>query len=459
MKSYQKIICAILSLLAVIILLTFKSIPSGQLWKNYTVLYVPVETSDSDVLAAMEHAQIKEVVMLGGQYLPVLFSANSPEMSMYKLNRDEAAYSYAVNRNAYFFDKSNQFKLFYIPVQYKSNLNKCISELESIKISSGVDSSSAYPWILPLICTILAVVLIYFSKNKMIFACGVFLPVIFVYCNPFYPIGLSNILVQLVLFFATNIWNRKNALKTLTSNYIVLGMITIALITPFACTVLSGFLFIFCIVGALSFIICYENIRIFFERKQNFKMVYIRSARMVSIFANKQKVVMPSVTVCAFLILLVFALTSSDTINAHFSKVQLPAANGVTSENLPDLNDYYAWVWNIKAYPYKSLNVNEDNPDSIEFRRFTDNNGSIEQHVNFMNYNEEFITEVYNNIDELPFESIEKVLKMQKGDLHPGYASTNSYHIGIFGIIMMLFSLGVLLFIYISIIIKKGARK
>lgn len=458
MKNVKTIAYAFISLISLFFILCFKSLPGGQLWKNYSVLYVPVESSDAEVLSALEKSGIYDVVYLSGQYLPILISENSPEFAMYKLNRNNEEFAYSSKRNSYFFDKSKEFRLYYIPNEYKSKIAHCISILSTKNISAGIDSNSSYPWVLPIICTCITIFLLFFVKNKLLFTTTAILPVIFIFCNPFYPAAIANVLIQLTLFFIANIWKRDGSIKFLAKNYVILTMAGISIVTPFSCSIKSGFLFLICAAGVFSLFILYGEYEKYRNSKYSFQPIYIRPAKMISIFANKQKIVMTSLTFSGFLIVLFFIILSSDTINAHFSKLLLPSPAAIQTEALPSLDDYYDWTWKVISSPYCSLNKDSDNK-TIEYSRFTDENGKITEYVQTKSFNQDFIENTYNDIDNFGFESIEKVLKSQKKDIKTGYTSTNSYHIGIFGIIMMLFSLSILLFIYISIIIRKGAKK
>lgn len=419
-------------------------------------MYVPVQADDNTVINAIESSGISNAVVLARQYLPVKFGSNSPEIAMYRLNNQQEEFTYASKRNLYFFDKDNEYRLYYIPVEYKSKLNHCITTLNQYGISAGVDSSGTYPWFLPLICLITSIFLILIVEKKIFFASVVAIPVVFTFCNPFYPIILANLLIQLAVFFTSNILNRKGYLKVLINNFIIPISILLAFVCAFSCAIKSGLFFIIAIAGALSSALCYLEIEKVIQTKSIFTPVYIRSAKRISVFAGKSKTVMGGLTGIAFIVILLFVFTSSDTVNAHFAKLQLPAAKGFISD-LPDLDDYSRWVWNVQTYPYKTLNKTTDE-NNIEFPRYTYKNGVVEESVQTLSFNNEYKNRIIEDIDNLPFDSIESVMKSQK-EFNPGYASTNSYHMGFFGLIMSLLCLFVLLFINISIIIRKGARK
>lgn len=457
MKSVQKLVFAAISIISLVLVLCLKSVPSGQLWKNYNIVYVPVDANDSVVVDAIEASGIKGAVILSKQYLPLLLSENSPEIAMYRLNSSLDDFSYILHRNAYFYDKAGSYRLYYIPSDQQGKLSHLISALNSSGISAGVDSTSSYPWFLPLICFAVAVVLCVFSLNRMLFAFGAVIPVCFVFCNPFYTVALANVLVLLSLFFVSNIWGRKGFLQVVLNGIIIPVMLVVALVSAFACTVKSGILFIVCLAGTASAVLTYSEISRYLDSRKIFVPVYIRSAKRVSIFANKSKLIMRSLTGASVALLLLFVFTSSDSLNAHFAKLQLPSAKGFSAD-LPNLGDYCEWNWNVRSYPYRSLNKTGES-DYIEFPRYVEKDGIVEETVQSMAYNQDFKNDAISQIDSLPFDSIEKVMKSQSKDFHPGYAASSSYHTGIFGIIMNLLCLFVLLFIYISIIIRKGVRK
>lgn len=457
MKSIQKIIYTGISIISLILVLCLKSIPGGQLWKNYNIIYVPVESDDSYVVNSIEKVGIEDAVILSKQFLPVMLSENSPEIAMYRINNSLEDFSYGLKRNAYFFDKAQKYRLYYIPSKYQNKLSQLISELNAHGIQAGIDSTTSYPWFLPLICGVIAIVLTVFSANSYLFLCSSVIPVIYVFCNPFFTSALAIILLLLTLFIISNIWGRKGFLNVIISNIIIPVMVAVSIVSAFACTVKSGILFIICLAGCVTSLLAYSDFKIYFDSKKLFVPVYIRSAKRVSLFANKSKLIMRIVTGTAVGLILLFILTSSGSVNAHFAKLQLPSAKGFSAD-LPDLEDYCEWNWNIKSYPYRSLNK-DSKKDSIIFSRYSEKDGFVIENVQSMIYDDQFKKDSVAQIDELPFNSIEKVMKIQNKDFNPGYAASSSYHTGIFGIIMNLLCLFVLLFLYISIIIRKGARK
>ena len=247
MTKYIKLSSPFVFLISLILILAFKTVPSGKLWKNYSVICVPSETKDSVVLSAIEDAEIKDYVSLSGQYLPLSISENSIETSMLRLNYNNPEYSYLNKRNAMFFDKSNSYRLYYIPVKYSSEVSSLVRLFESKGIECIKDSSASYPWLLPFIALLLAGMLFLFVKNKLPFLCGSIIPLVFLYSNPFYPVATATCLCLLCLFYTANVWRRKDAAACLFSKHSGPAMLGIAFICAFSSSIASAcFILYFC---------------------------------------------------------------------------------------------------------------------------------------------------------------------------------------------------------------------
>lgn len=462
MNKYIKFISPFVFLITLILLISFRSLPSGKLWNEYNVLYVPVAADDSKVLYSLEECQIRDTVCLSQQFLPLALNENSIELSLLRLNYGSPDFDYSSRRKAFFFDKADLYRLYYIPTQYKSKLNEAVQLIESYGIPCGTDTSASYPWLLPLINLLLALMLFLFVKNKLIFALSCILPLLFLYCNPFYPVATACCLSLLCLFFLANVWRRKDAGKVLIKNPFITLMLLAALISSFSGLIESGFLFILTFAGNISLFIMIDEAENWIRNKKAFVPVFIRPARRVSIFAGKALLIMGISSGAVLFILALFFLTSTNTLKAKNEKLQLPASTSVKNEKLPQFEDYFRWCWNVETAPYKSLNSNySENPDYVEFNTYSENpdTGLISQETKTLTYNDSYRQEIYDGISALKFNSIEKVMKSQGDNLTFGYSAIRPDHLNLFGIIMMFICLFILLFIYICIIIRKGINK
>ena len=466
MNKYIKFSSPFIFLLSFILILTFKTLPSGKLWKNYSVICVPVNTDDSLVMSAINKAGIQNAVTQSGQFLPISLSQNSIEISMLKLNYNSPAYSYINKRNSMFYDKSNNWRLYYIPSHYNAEITDIIKLLKGQGIDCSKDSSANYPWLLPLIGSLLAAMLFLFVKHKISFACGIIIPLLFLYSNPYYPVATAICLLLLCLFFISNLWGRKGAFSSLLNKYSIPAMPVISLLCVFSSSLVSGFLYLIALLGtAASLIACFYT-EDYLRKRKSFVPVYIRSAKRISIFSGKALTIMNIVTGAVALFILLIFLTSSNSINNNSPKLLFPASSAINDSKLPQFEDYYKWTWNVKTYPYKSLNdkslnTSDSLEDTFHFSEFFENEetGIITEKITTLKYDNSFKKEVYEGIDKLKFDSVEKLMKSEGEAFSAGYTAASSYQINLFGIIMCFICLFILLFIYISIIIRKGKIK
>lgn len=459
MNFIKKYIPVLFVIITIILLLTFKNVPKGHLWKDYTVLYAPANINENIIIQSLETSEISEYICLGNQRVPILLTPNSVEAAMLKLNINSSTSDYLSAREGYFYDLSGKYKLFYIPVAYKDNLDNCIRLLEKNNIKAGIDSDFSYPWLLPLIILLLVIMLLCFSRNKLLFLSECFIPFIYVCTNPFYSSATAIILLFIALFFISNLLGRKGAVKQLFKGIIVIAIFVIAAVSAFSSSPLSGIFFIIMLAGVFSSILIYCNLKEHHESKQHFKPVYIRPAKMISVFGGNGKIVMPLTIVGIIVIIVYFALSSSQTLKTDSSKVFIPGTAELQNPNLPEMEDYFKWNWTVYTAPLKSLNINYSSDEIIDFPSYQNEDGFIKETENVFSFNDVFKQKVYSDIDDLDFNSIEKVIKCQGNDFKCDYVSIGAYNVSLFSIIMMFICFAMLLFIYFSAIIKKGGRK
>ena len=462
MNKYIKFSSPFIFLLSLILILIFKTVPSGKLWKDYSVICVPVNTPDSTVMAAIQKSGIKNQISLSGQYLPVALSENSIEISMLRLNYTSSQYAYLNKRSAMFYDKSQAYRLYYIPGIYASETSNLIKMLEKQGIECIKDSSADYPWLLPVIAVLLAVMLFLFVKNKLPFAVSTIIPLVFLYSNPFYPVATATCLTLLCCFFTANVWRRRGAISTLLRRHSGPAMLAIAFICAFSSSIGSGFLYILVLAGTAAAFISCHLVEDFFRNRKPFVPVYIRSAKRISLFAGKPVICLGVVSGAVLLFIILIFITSSTSIQKSTAKLLFPGKARTTEEALPQFEDYFQWNWAVKTTPYISLNdMDAADAQTVSFSNYVEdeNTGIITEEKITLQYDDSFRKEVYDNIDTLPFDSVEKLMKSEGSDFCGGYTATSSYQITLFGIIMCFICLFILLFIYISIIIRKGINK
>ena len=157
MKYVKKfIIPLIISCATLILLFIFRSVPVAQLWKGFSVLYVPVNTDANVVLNTLSENGCEDVISY--------YNQNVPYVNEFLPIKRDASDAYLAGRNAYFFDKEHSVMIYYIPNTYIKNAVKAVSSLvNDYKIDAGLDAKSSFPLATPVICIIVAFLCFIFS--------------------------------------------------------------------------------------------------------------------------------------------------------------------------------------------------------------------------------------------------------------------------------------------------------
>lgn len=462
MNIVKKVLPVLGIIITAILTITFRTIPKGKTWQNYNILYVKTSTMPQDFENLLMQNGINEYVSLDKQRIPIMLSHNSIEETLLKLNLSSAENEYIYDRQNYFFDSKGQYSLFYIPDYYGKKLDNALQSLLKAGASAGIDSTLSYLWLIPLVILALTILLTFFSKNKVFFLITALLPCIYSFCNAFYASALSVIILILSLFIISNLYKRKGALKVLPGkNLFLVIALGISVISAFTVSLLSGFFYIILIAGTLCSILAACNIEQKRSARYDFQPVLIISAKRAGNYGGKSNIVLPLVLTASVIIIAYFILGSFHIGGGkNKDNLLLPGKTAQQDIKLPRLEDYYRWNWNVRTAPYKSLNENgEYDENHLVYPRFVEEDGIIIQKNLTMYYNQSFKQEVFDNIENLDFYSIEAVLKEQGNDFFAGYTKAASYNVSIFGIIMIFICFSMLLFIYFFAMIRKGGKR
>ena len=462
MNTVKKVLPIAGIIIIAVITICFRSIPKGKSWEDYKILYVKSSTVKTDVDTILKNNGIMEYVSLSGQRIPIMLSVDSIEEAMLKLSISSDENRYLYDRQNYFYDSNREYQLYYIPQSYDRYINDALSELDKQGITAGIDSTLAYLWLLPLVILILTAILFAFSKNRLFFAFTAVLPCVYIFCNAFYASAIAVSILLLALFCISNIYGRKIILKNLiTKNIFIPVAVVISITAAFSVSFISGFFYILCIAGTLLAAISASDIKIKMNSRYSFCPVFIRKANAVSIYGGKSNIILPAFLIAGIIIIAYFVLGSLNIVSSKTkAKIKLPGKTELQDSMLPGFDDYYRWNWNVLTAPYKSLNNNSEYDDKhVVYPHFVNEDGKIIQQNLIMYYDDAFKKNIYDGIDNLDFNSIESVLKVQGDDFYAGYTDSASYNVSIFSIIMMIMCFTMLLFIYFSAIIGKGGRK
>src|SRR5574344_671849 len=437
---------------AVFLLVFFRSVPSGSLWKGYRIVYAAEECSENDVMKFLSDAGCRDIVNFSSQTVPLGLSPRTPEVSLAAADADSSGY--LSKRDNYFFDRSGKYRVYYIPERNVKEAEKAAAAMDEAGISAGIDTQTGYPFIVPAVCVLFAVFLCIVSVHPIVTACGSVLPVLFSFCMPFYAGGAAVCLFLYALYLAQQVWGRSGAfmfvLKYIPS---VLFAGAAAAVAVFS-SLKGGLLFIAAAAGtcgALNALRIAEKRR---DGRYSFVPVMIRPAGMTQIFTVNAR---RAVTVCASAIcLLIAGSLLFGRINASGEPdIQLPSSHGGgIGGNLPSLDDYVSWCWNAETLPYRSIAGNDSgrkerkpkDGDTVVFPAYEDSAEGITETDKKLVYDGSYRAETLMKIDSLQFPAVEKVLKEQGKASHAGYASSGSGGGGAGSMLLMTLALAVPVF-------------
>ena len=462
MNIVKKVFLFLGILITAILTITFRTIPKGKSWQNYNVLYVKTADINQNLEEILGDCGISEYVSLKNQRIPIMLSHNSIEEAMLKINISSPENQYLYDRQNYFYDSKGEYTLYYIPDHYGKKIDKAVQELNKIGMKAGIDSSLSYLWLLPALVITLAVILTLCSRHKSLFFISAILPCIYSLCNAFYANAIAVIIVLLLLFIISNIYDRKGALnKILKNNFLVIIASGISFFAAFSLSLLSGIIYILMLAGTVCAFLTARSFDYSKNNKYDFKPLLICSAKRVSVYGKKSGFVLPATLVAAIIIIAYFLLGSFNiSTTRNKDKILLPGKSEASDAKLPLLEDYFRWNWNVITAPYKSINGNSEYDENhVVYPRFEVEDGILSQKNYTMYYNQSFKNEINDKIDMLDFYSIESVIKEQGNDFFAGYIKSASYNTSIFSIIMMILCFCMLLFIYFSAIIGKGGKR
>lgn len=416
-----------------------RSLPSAKMWNGYTMMYVDAAAESSFVIQLLEKNGCKDFICLENQKVPLAFSKQTPEAALATSGIEKSEY-YQKRKN-FFYDKNKQVKVIYVPERFKKNTLQVISILSKQGINSGWGENVSYPFIAVLVCIILAVILTFFSEKKVLYAVLSVFPILFSIVLPFYRVLAGNCLFISGIFICEKLWKREKAFSVILKNV----YINIFFLSAFFMMLLSGlkcFLLFFCVVlSDLSIMSLYSSLEKRLEQRFSFVPIKIRSAKFVPTFTERISFQLLSCSCAIAAILLVAFLYSAFSLGqaTKSSNLQLPSQNG--NGQLPNIKDFVEWKWEATTFPYISLNEKNSSTKQISFSQFKMEDGLIKEEVKSIAFNQNFIEESINDIDDLNFPAIEKMLKLQKKDFSGGYASSTSQNLTILTIIIILLSL------------------
>lgn len=421
----------ILELIIIILLLSsmfiFREIPVLSPWKNWKVLSVPVNIPEERVLNELSKISINNVISENSSRIEVNSKLSPILPSEYNF--------YKNNLYRFFYDKNNDFRLYYFPKEVSN------SKLKKIPFEYNIDLQSSFPYFSIIITVISYILFLFILKNKTLFAISLLPSILFSLCLPSYNSLIINLFYFVVIYFLDKYHNRKNIFQALFKNiFVVLSMAVCIIICFF-----SGFrgICFFAITIFTSYrlyIIFSHIIANKINHNSSFDYINIVSASKLNIHNKITVYLLYSITFFIILGALLYFLIpsiSNKTINNTPLSIPTPleynGTRGFTLKSysnlqtkkspteLPDLGDFVSQVWNATVFPYTVLQNNTGYIDnvipgtSVNTTEYFEKDGKIEtKSIELATFTKQFIDTTLECIQTFNGPIIEKVLMDQK---------------------------------------------
>ena len=359
-------VAVLVVLLSSLALVSSISLPVSSLWRGYNILYVPVAVGERDVLRVLEEAGVSGAVARSEQRQP-LFSAFAPVQSI-----SGHRHSYLSQRENYFFDRSRQMRLFYIPTKAMGRGLAAARVIQGLPggEGAGLEGRVAYPWVVPLVALTVLLVLAALSKARDFMLVSGLFPLLFCCCLPSHSGAAAVSLLLCGFFLCGAFWRRRDMLKAVLGSSPVLLFCLSGILVAFVGSWREGLLFVAAIAASLA--LCHLFARHVLSREKGFLL--IRSAQAVPVASSVPPLAMLIPAAAAGVLsasLFFFGYFPADT---SISGLFLPAPARYTGtmsfdaasfqdsgrlayprEELPSLVHYVDWVWDTVTYPYRPL--------------------------------------------------------------------------------------------------------
>lgn len=415
------IISIAIAFVSLVLLVSFRTVPVSRLWKDYEIFYVySNELSESDISYILEKNGCKNVVFRGNQRYPLV----SPVAPV----QPQAQDSYIYSRNGFFTDKTNSAYVFYVPDGQEKNLEKAVIEISSFQGSScGTDGKNAFPWIAPLVSFAFALILLCFSHEKKLFAFSAFFPVLLAFCRPLYTVAAASIFLLFAFFMMQKIWQRRNFKKTfLNSPYVLVFSLSPFLLLIFS-SIINAIFYVLALAASVCAVKIYKDAESYKNEKYDFKPVMIMSSKMIPLVGHN------GIRLMGFMALVLVALGAAFVFLGRVSvsgndssNPELPSPVSDSNSSLPNFDDFLGWSWNTITFPYRKLSQSSKKPaegDFVSIPDYTESNGFIsENDSQFYVYDSKFKSSVENQIENLDYPALEKMMIRQGKNSFYGYS-------------------------------------
>ena len=248
-KNYFIIVAFFIVIFSLVLIFFTGSFSFSSLWKGYIVLYTSKSIPENDVLSILEKNGISNVITLSAQKVPYV-SKESPVQPEYTKK-------YLEQRKAYFSDKNETLRLYYIPEKNIFFIKNAINELSELKNQGivGLDLNTRYPWIIPLVSLIVLILLTIASRSKGFVFLGCCFPLLFSFCHPLFTNGTAVILFMYAIYLISNLWPRQRMKKVLLKSFFTWLFLILPLVLLFIVSIKEALIFLLVYLATFSLLL------------------------------------------------------------------------------------------------------------------------------------------------------------------------------------------------------------
>ena len=421
------IISLIIVILCVFSMILLRETPILSPWKNWKVLSVDSKIPEKTVLNELSKISIDTVVSESSQRLNVNSEFSPILPSEFNFYQD--------NIYRYFYDKYNNYRLYYLPKTVKNRI------LKALPFDYNIDLQASFPYFSFILTVVSFIILIFLIKNKLLFSISLLPMLLFTVVFPDFNSLVISLFSFVIVYFADKYINRKNILSALVNNLFVILSFSVCVISG----ILGGFkgilLFFLTIISCIGLILIISWLISYYDEKRNrLKFAKIVSAsghnfcnpKMIYLFYGLSVFILIG-ALSYILIPSISDKTTKDTPLLIPTPLEYTSTRGFSigsytslqskksPTELPDLGDYVSQIWNAKVFPFISFSENRGYvsnviPEtSVNTVEYFEENGIIKtKSVKIAVFSKDFINTALDNIKSSDNPVIENVLLDQE---------------------------------------------
>lgn len=428
MKTKSSVIISLfIVILCVSSMILLLETPILSPWKNWKVISVDVSIPEKTVLNEFSKISIDTVVSESSQRLNVNSEFSPILPSEFNFYQD--------NIYRYFYDKYNNYRLYYIPNTVKNRI------LKALPFDYNIDLQASFPYFSFILTVVSFIILIFLIKNKLLFSISLLPMLLFTVVFPDFNSLVISLFSFVIVYFADKYINRKNLISALFKNHFVKLSFAICIISCILGGVKGILLFFLTVTSCIGLIMICSWLSSYFDNKKNrLKFVKIVSASSYNFWNQKLIFIFYGLAVFILIGALSYILipsisnkTSKDTPLLIPTPLEYTSTRGFSigsysnlqtkksPTELPDLGDYVSQIWNATVFPFISFSENRGyvsnvNPEtSVNTVEYFEEDGIIKtKSVEVAVFSKDFINTALDNIKSSDKPVIENVLLDQE---------------------------------------------